>query len=432
MQEANSAIQRYNDQDEITLIPVFYRVGTDDPLYSTLKELVLQRQLDDDEENLNGLKVRIMVNILDHLGVRYDRDRIRSTFVRNSIIRSKVLVLGGILLLLAFVAAGGAIAYIAVIDGTNEKRSPLSDQRRAAPTAAPVKLPVVAPSESPSKVPIKDAAAGAPSIETITPVAPPSSPVTVPSIITTLSTAPATPVTAPSNVPITAAATVPTPVIAPPTSPITAQDIAPITTLSTAPAAPVPDPVATTATAATTDPTLTPVTAPVAAPPKSPFTDPTPSTTSPNVIDTVRLINAKTLTGQSLRYPLPTSDATIEERALAWIVDDDELQLMSSSTVGTSTLEACVVQRYAVATLWFTANGPRMRLGRRQVHDAFTRGGGIHWLFATIFLAGATISRNWPVDQYPRPALERIRIAWDDSHPTRFVDETHGVALGPQ
>lgn len=62
--------------------------------------------------------------------------------------------------------------------------------------------------------------------------------------------------------------------------------------------------------------------------------------------------NQITLSGQTLRYPLP-SDPTPEETALAWLIDDDPAKLSA-----TTELSLAQRQRFALASLWFQSTIP--------------------------------------------------------------------------
>ena len=67
-------------------------------------------------------------------------------------------------------------------------------------------------------------------------------------------------------------------------------------------------------------------------------------------------INSVTLSGNFATYPIPpdsSGSATSEERALAWLIQDDPLKLFAENESDRNRL----VQRYALLTLWYSLNG---------------------------------------------------------------------------
>ena len=67
-------------------------------------------------------------------------------------------------------------------------------------------------------------------------------------------------------------------------------------------------------------------------------------------------INSVTLSGNFATYPIPpdsSGSATSEERALAWLIQEDPLKLSAENESDRNRL----VQRYALLTLWYSLNG---------------------------------------------------------------------------
>ena len=73
-------------------------------------------------------------------------------------------------------------------------------------------------------------------------------------------------------------------------------------------------------------------------------------TTDSRAVNVVSYLQDHTLSSSPLRYPAPEGSATAEEKALAWIVDTDSAQLGVETEVDQHRL----IQRYALATFWFT------------------------------------------------------------------------------
>ena len=78
-------------------------------------------------------------------------------------------------------------------------------------------------------------------------------------------------------------------------------------------------------------------------------TQSTAPTTDPRTVNIVSYLQDLTLSPSPLRYPAPEGSATLEEKALAWILDNDPAQLGVETEVDQHRL----VQRYALATFWF-------------------------------------------------------------------------------
>jgi hypothetical protein len=74
---------------------------------------------------------------------------------------------------------------------------------------------------------------------------------------------------------------------------------------------------------------------------------------SPRAVAITDYINEISYASSPIEYPLPP-DATPEEQALDWLINDDPLQLTLEQTLGSRRLS----QRFALLTLWFSTNGP--------------------------------------------------------------------------
>lgn len=97
-------------------------------------------------------------------------------------------------------------------------------------------------------------------------------------------------------------------------------------------------------------------------------TTPSPTTASPTTasptgspvsaaekraMNLVATVNNVSLSAGTLRYPLP-SDPTPEEKALAWLIDDDPAQLSADL----SPLIQSILQRFVLASIWFQSPSP--------------------------------------------------------------------------
>ena len=111
-------------------------------------------------------------------------------------------------------------------------------------------------------------------------------------------------------------------------------------------------PVASSSVPTPVSPSSPPTTPPPTPLPTSPPTQFMAPTTSPRIVQVVSFLQSVTLTTSILRYPVFGPSATLEEKALAWILDTDPAQL----GVETDAEQRRLVQRYALATLWFLQN----------------------------------------------------------------------------
>lgn len=102
---------------------------------------------------------------------------------------------------------------------------------------------------------------------------------------------------------------------------------------------------------ATMAPSIAPSIAPSTAPSLSPSVEPT---VNPDVAALfVDFVNSITYSsGNTISFPPNATSATAEERALEWLIDDDPLDLWPETN------QTRLAQRYALATLWFSTNGP--------------------------------------------------------------------------
>ena len=162
-------------------------------------------------------------------------------------------------------------------------------------------------------------------------------PATGSGVVTTLR--PAMPTT--TNVPMVSPTSL-APVLSPIDAPITAPMEAPILSPT---GAPVVSPTRRPVVSPTRQPVVSPTGRPVVSPTSSPVAAPTPSSTD-RAVAIRDYINSITLSSGPLSYP---SQASPQERALQWLIEDD-LTTDVSDTLAQR-------QRFALATMWF-ANGP--------------------------------------------------------------------------